>query len=164
MPQLQQRSAGSLLAPPAGACCHETRLADRPLFPVERTSAKRHSLASRGWDATEHRQTVGGPTAINTLGSIRNLSHTTHMHIPLHIRKLLQRTSGLVVVTLDQVSKRIQCVLLCILQNIKCKQCACSYAIINCVLRQRAWFVASLQVGNKPVQHAQWLDKQQASR
>lgn len=36
--QLQQRSAGNLLAPRAGACCHETRLADRPLFPVEHTS------------------------------------------------------------------------------------------------------------------------------
>ena len=67
---------------------------------------------------------------------------TTHMHIPLHIRKLLQRTSGLVVVTLDQVSKRIQCVLLGILQNIKCKQCACGYPIINCLLlRQRAWLL-----------------------
>jgi hypothetical protein len=83
--QLQQRSAGNLLAPRAGACRHETRLADRPLFPVGHTSAINVTAwQAEFWVLPSTAILVGLRSSARSV--VIGIHVTTHMHIPLHIR------------------------------------------------------------------------------
>ena len=128
--RLQQRSAGNCLALPAGACRHETRPADHPLFPVEHTKA---GASQSGKQIARCYQVSTTILAASQRQSNHMVAHgirfTTHMHIPLHIRQLLQWTTGVVVVTLNQVSKRFQCVFLHNVHKIRCESIACHYTM-----------------------------------